>query len=421
MSFHSPDTAYPYQPPKWAEGKLTNVPKHGRLHLANLPTPIHHVKTSASNNSILSRLNELNIKLYFKRDDATGGVELGGNKVRKLEFLLADALAEGYDSVVTIGGEQSNHCRATAAASRMVGLTPHLILRTQRADDIHNQKECMGSTGNVLFDRLVGSTIYTCTAGEYGRVGSQKLVQGVCNHLVKSKVHNKPYPIPVGGSNGIGSWGYINGVDELMNQLQSAQETSPDFSLDHVVFATGSGGTAAGISLGLSMAYGKLGTGHPTSLGKNRPHVHACGVCDSPDYFYNTMADLAKEMGIALDESRVLEFVKNSVTVHQGKGRGYAFSTQEELEFITQFALSTGIALDPVYSGKALYHFLTKVLEDDPEAYRNSNILFWHTGGALGIYEKGSDLGDRLESVSPVKRIDIYGKKAGETNVVDLS
>lgn len=116
MSFQSTDTSYPYQPPRWAEGKLTKVPKHGRLRLANLPTPIHHIKTSNSSHSILRRLKELNINLYFKRDDATGGVELGGNKVRKLEFLLADALSEGCDAVVTIGGEQSNHCRATAAA-----------------------------------------------------------------------------------------------------------------------------------------------------------------------------------------------------------------------------------------------------------------------------------------------------------------
>ena len=121
------DTPHPYRPPTFVEDVLTNVPRRGRLHLANLPTPIHLVydgsrttvagsRGGAKNGGILSRLNELNVRLYVKRDDATGGAELGGNKVRKLEFLLADALAEGCDSVVTIGGEQSNHCRATAAA-----------------------------------------------------------------------------------------------------------------------------------------------------------------------------------------------------------------------------------------------------------------------------------------------------------------
>ncbi len=120
-SSSSVDTARPYHPPAWTEGVLNNVPAHGRLHLANLPTPIHRVGTTkkevgSDDDTILSRLKQLNITLYIKRDDATGGIELGGNKVRKLEFLLADALAGECDSVVTIGGEQSNHCRATAAA-----------------------------------------------------------------------------------------------------------------------------------------------------------------------------------------------------------------------------------------------------------------------------------------------------------------
>ncbi|KAL7487037.1 hypothetical protein ACHAW6_012652 [Cyclotella cf. meneghiniana] len=395
--FPTPDALHPYRPPRWADGKLRNIPKHGRLRLANLPTPVHSVgseraSTHRTKLRILSRLDDLNIRLYFKRDDATGGSELGGNKVRKLEFLLAEAVAEGCDAVVTVGGEQSNHCRATAAASRMVGLSPHIILRTARADAIHNQTDNMGWTGNVLFDRLVGSTIYTCTAGEYGRLGSNRLVQGVCDHLqFKSKTFNKPYPIPVGGSNGIGSWGYINGVDELMNQLQAARESSPSFAWDHIVFATGSGGTAAGIALGLSLAYGQLGEGHPASMGHSRPSVHAVGVCDSPNYFYDTIAAMANDMGLAIDSDKetIEEFVRNSIIVHQGKGRGYAVSSDEELDFIVQFSLETGIALDPVYSGKALFHFLTKVVEEDPESYRDSNILFWHTGGALGIYEKG--------------------------------
>jgi hypothetical protein len=129
MSLRPVDTAHPYHPPTWTDGRLNNVPRH-RLHLANLPTPIHRIgqprKLGDESGSVggtnLSRLQELNITLYIKRDDATGGVELGGNKVRKLEFLLADALAKGCDSVVTIGGEQSNHCRATAAARSVVSL-----------------------------------------------------------------------------------------------------------------------------------------------------------------------------------------------------------------------------------------------------------------------------------------------------------
>mmetsp|Transcript_17266 Transcript_17266/g.25580 ORF Transcript_17266/g.25580 Transcript_17266/m.25580 type:complete len:465 (+) Transcript_17266:108-1502(+) len=410
FEFQQPDAQYPYTPPAWAS-PLTNVPKK-RLKLAHLPTPIQLIGSNRStrqrknSSSILSRLKELNIKLYIKRDDATGGVELGGNKLRKLEFLLADALETGCDSVVTIGGEQSNHCRATAAAARMVGLSPNLILRTRRADKIHEKTDELGFEGNILFDRMMGSTIYTCTPGEYGRVGSNKLVQHVCDYIA-TKDGGKPYAIPVGGSNGVGSWGYINAVDELMNQMESMKQdsTSSDFNLDHVVFATGSGGTAAGISLGLSMAYGSLG---PSATDTSCPKLHAVGVCDNPAYFYDTMALIANEMGASLDKTTD-QFIREAVTVHNGKGRGYALSTEDELDFILQFSLETGIALDPVYSGKALYHFVKQVVENDVESYRNKNVLFWHTGGALGIYEKGNDLLHKFSEVSPVKRVDVYG------------
>ncbi|KAL7533258.1 hypothetical protein ACHAXR_005129 [Thalassiosira sp. AJA248-18] len=425
MSIQRPDTSHPYKPPDWATNILTNVPKHGRLHLANLPTPVQLIGPKACanrTNGILSRLNELNIKLYIKRDDATGGAELGGNKIRKLEFLLADALAKECDSVVTIGGEQSNHCRATAAASRMVGLSPHLILRTCRADAIHEKKDDLGWLGNILFDRMVGSTIYTCTPGEYGRLGSNKLVESVCDYIqLKQKTHSKAYPIPVGGSNAIGTWGYINGVDELMQQVESIHngESSSEFSLDHVVFATGSGGTSTGIAIGLSLAHGSLGDRHPATFDHSAPQVHAVGVCDNPDYFYNTMSSIADEMGICLpSETTTEKFVREAVTVHNGKGRGYAVSTDDELDFILQFSTETGIVLDPVYSGKAVYYFLKKVVEETPDAYRNKNILFWHTGGSIGLYEKGDDLLDRLSFASPVKRIDAYGTKKVDNNDV---
>lgn len=132
----------------------------------------------------------------------TAGVELGGNKIRKLEFLLADAIDQNYKSVVTIGGEQSNHCRATAAACRMVGLEPHLILRTRRANQVETDRESndidsFGYVGNILFDRMVGASIHTCTPGEYGRVGSKELVRRVCRDI-ESKTSQKVYPIPVG-------------------------------------------------------------------------------------------------------------------------------------------------------------------------------------------------------------------------------
>lgn len=408
------DVAHPYHPPTYVAKVLRNVPPHGRLRLANLPTPIHHIQnitatgTNRNDGAILPRLSELNIQLYIKRDDATGGTELGGNKLRKLEFLLADALAteggEKCDSVVTIGGEQSNHCRATAAACRMVGLSPHIILRTSRADAIDAEKEDIGYTGNLLYDRMAGSKIYTCTPEEYTRLGSNALIDSVCNDIRNKQANSNPYPIPVGGSNGIGTWGYINAADELVQQLETC-----DIELDHVVFATGSGGTATGIALGLSLAYNSLDVDGRAGLRDKppAPRVHAIGVCDNPDYFYRTMSTIAEDMGIHLPDSMTTElYLREAVTVHNGKGRGYAHSSSKELDFISQFAVETGIALDPVYTGKALYHFITTVIEEDPEAYRGAKVLFWHTGGSIGLYEKGDDLRERLLLTSQVIRID---------------
>lgn len=388
----TPNQAHPYVPPSWAQGVLHNVPEHGQLTLANLPTPLYRMNSFSGSDGL---------NFFIKRDDMSGGPELGGNKIRKLEFLLADALANGYNSVVTIGGEQSNHCRATAAAARMVGLEPHLILRTRRAND--NLQE-FGYTGNILVDRMVGSTIYTCTPGEYGRVGSNELVKRLCAYLESQCSSNKPYPIPVGGSNGLGSWGYINGADELMQQWKSVDTES----LDHVVFACGSGGTAAGITLGIALAFGAADGVDPGKM----PIVHAMGVCDDPEYFYDYVAEIADEMGFKLPSGSMTtrDFIRRHLVVHQAKGLGYAASTPEELDFVTKFALDTGIVLDPVYSGKALYHFLSEVVPNDPDSFRGKNILFWHTGGALGLYDKGDALIETLSEVSPVKRLDVYGK-----------
>eukprot|EP00521_Asterionellopsis_glacialis_P018099 CAMPEP_0195296722 /NCGR_PEP_ID=MMETSP0707-20130614/20031_1 /TAXON_ID=33640 /ORGANISM="Asterionellopsis glacialis, Strain CCMP134" /LENGTH=411 /DNA_ID=CAMNT_0040358313 /DNA_START=8 /DNA_END=1243 /DNA_ORIENTATION=+ len=408
----SPKTSYPYQPPKWTKDILENLPPHGRLQLANVPTPLYQVEGYNKNkdSSILDTLTKHNIQLFVKRDDMTGGVEMGGNKLRKLEFLMADALAQKKDSIVTIGGEQSNHCRATAAVARMLGLEPHLILRTRRADQVgsssssndndnDNQVDNFGVTGNILFDRMVGSQIYTCTPGEYGRVGSEQLLKDVCA-LLEHKQDKLPYAIPVGGSNALGSWGYIDGVEETVGQFSKMRDSAGNFAnLDHVVFACGSGGTAAGICIGMALARSK------------KPQVHAMGVCDTPDYFYETVAGIANDMGLVLPSFiPTEEWVRQHMIVHDSKGLGYARSTKEELEFVTQFSLETGIVLDPVYSGKALYNFF-KLVEEDPDTYSGQNVLFWHTGGSLGMYDKGDDLLSTLDKISPIHRLDVYGDK----------
>jgi 1-aminocyclopropane-1-carboxylate deaminase/D-cysteine desulfhydrase-like pyridoxal-dependent ACC family enzyme len=297
----------------------------------------------------------------------------------------------------------------------MVGMEPHLILRTRRAnivEEIQTKQDqgkgidAFGYTGNILFDRIVGSSIYTVTPGEYGRVGSHELIDRLCLNLQeedRNEEEGNVYPIPVGGSNGLGTWGYLLAVDELLDQLEGTQ------MVDHIVFACGSGGTATGITLGIALAFLQ------DKVDQRRPQLHAVGVCDSPEIFYQEIVNIITQMGLdhfstSKDTPDINQWVRDHVRVHQGKGLGYATSTPQELEFCAHFAQETGIALDPVYSGKALSHFVSHVLKSEKDSFRNSSVLFWHTGGSLGLFDKVDALASSLNSASVVKRIDVYGR-----------
>lgn len=168
--------AAPYSPPAWARA-LRGVPAR-RLSLARLPTPVAPWPVAGTGG-----------RLFVKRDDLSG-LQLSGNKVRKLEFLLADALDRGCDSVVTVGGVQSNHCRATATAARYLGLEPHLVLRTTT----RGAEDDPGLTGNLLVDRLVGAHVHQVTKSEYQSIGSEALTASVAERLRTQGRH--PYVIP---------------------------------------------------------------------------------------------------------------------------------------------------------------------------------------------------------------------------------
>jgi len=384
----------PYSAPDWCKNHFTKIPEY-RISLGNLPTPLHcwtrtfSIKNTFSVDeqgitSVKGIFNHLNITFIMKRDDMSGGCELGGNKIRKLEFLLADCINRQCDTLVTIGGEQSNHCRATAAAARMVGVEPHLILRRKHSRP-HDSADgdWLGSTGNILFDRIVGASIYTCTPREYGEIGSHELIRRLSQYLMSNNQDRKIYSIPVGGSNGLGTWGYIQAIDEILHQMKLSE-----FKKElHIVFATGSGGTAAGITLGMALAC------HHNNL--PIPTMHAIGVCDDPDYFYSCIADIAQDMGFVVPSSihhgsspsllgthskTMDQYIRSILNVYQGKGFGYATSSKEELEFISNFSIEYGVALDPVYSGKAFYHFVTQVICKNVRHFRDTTVLFWHTG-----------------------------------------
>ncbi|KAJ3700303.1 hypothetical protein LUZ61_004008 [Rhynchospora tenuis] len=221
----------PYEPPSWAS-HLSPIPPH-TFSLGHLPTPIHKWN--------LPNLPD-GTEVWIKRDDLSG-MQLSGNKVRKLEFLMADAVSSGADCVITVGGIQSNHCRATAVAARYLNLDSYLILRTSK---VLVEKD-PGLVGNLLVERLVGAHIDLVSKEEYAKIGSVTLAEILKNKLEKEG--RKPYIIPVGGSNSLGTWGYIEAIREIEQQI----ENSGMAKFDDIVVACGSGGTIAGLSLGVNI------------------------------------------------------------------------------------------------------------------------------------------------------------------------
>lgn len=221
----------PYQAPSWALKVVSPhaVPTH-RIPLGRMNTPIHRWH--------LPGLPADGPEIFIKRDDLTG-LQLSGNKIRKLEFILAQAKALGHDSIITLGGIQSNHARATAVAAKYVGLEAHLILRTSRALVDSDP----GLAGNLLVERLIGSTIHLVSKEEYTRVGQAKLGADLLEKLRSQGLN--PYLIPVGGSSALGTWGYISMMEELQQQM-----AENDIGLTDIAMACGSGGTTAGIALG---------------------------------------------------------------------------------------------------------------------------------------------------------------------------
>lgn len=357
----------PYVAPKWTE-TITKRPSK-RCKLGLLPTPIHkwHVPGLPDGT-----------ELWIKRDDLTG-MQLSGNKIRKLEFLLADALDKGCDCVVTIGGIQSNHCRATAVAARYVGMESHLILRNNKV----MAEQDPGLVGNLMVERLVGAHIYQVTKQEYQQHGSVALLRHLTHEL--SIQGRKPYPIVVGGSDSLGTWGYIQMIQELKEQMSDGQGPT---ELDDIVMACGSGGTTAGIALGAHLS------------GLNAK-VHAYGVCDSPAYFYEYIDTLYGGLGMA---DRI--DARNLLRVADAKGGGYAISRNEELDCVLETARSTGIILDPVYTGKALTGLL-RDMKARPELWEGRKVLFVHTGGLLGMYDKEVQLQPLVEDLGHAFRMDV--------------
>jgi D-cysteine desulfhydrase len=322
-----------------------------RLRLANMPTRGHWLR--------YPERAGLGAKIWLKRDDQTGS-ELTGNKVRKLEYLLAEAVNQQATHVVTCGGEQSNHARATAFAAAQLGLRSVLVLRTD--DPSHPPV----ATGNILLDRLVGADIRWITRAAWRDRNALMAREAEALRAAGAT----PYVIPEGGSNALGSWGYVRAMHELATDLEGI--AAPDHPVT-VVYACGSGGTGAGLVLGAKLL----------ELDKRGIRVAGVNVCDDRAYFLEVIgricADFAERWQLPIHIS------PDDIDIVDGHvGAGYAKSRPDELATIRDVCRADGIVLDPVYTGKA-FHGVTLELRRDPKRF-GAAVAFVHTGGMFGLF-----------------------------------
>lgn len=298
------------------------------------------------------------VNVYIKRDDMLG-LTMGGNKTRKLEFLMADALNQGADTIITCGAVQSNHCRLTLAAAVKEGLDCHLVLE-ERVEGSYN----WDGSGNHFLYRLLGAKSYKVVPG------GTDMMEAMASVAEALKAEGKkPYIIPGGGSNTIGALGYVSCAQEISNQLFRQR-----LSIDEVVCASGSSGTHAGLLAGFEGTHMNM---RLTGMSVNRPK------------------DLQTEVVFSLARSTMdylqieHDLPKEKVIVHdQFVGKGYSRPTEGMVEAVNLLAKTENILLDPVYTGKAMAGFIDGIRKDYFEP--QSNVLFIHTGGApaLFAYEK---------------------------------
>ena len=323
-----------------------NIAKFPRLSFAHLPTPLEPMK----------RLTEFlgGPRLWIKRDDCTG-LSTGGNKTRKLEFLMADAAKRGANVIITQGATQSNHARQTAAAAAKLGMDCHILLedRTGSTDENYN------FNGNVLLDRLHGATV----SKRQGGANMQAEMETLADSLTQDG--KTPYVIPGGGSNPIGAIGYANAALETMYQA-----TSMGLSIASFVHATGSAGTQAGLVTGFKA----LGSGVP---------VLGIGVRAPKDKQEENVFNLARQTADYMGLGDIIEH-SDVVANCDYVGDGYGLPTPGMVDAVALLARLEGILLDPVYSGKGMDGFIDLIRKGHFK--KDSDVVFLHTGGSVGLF-----------------------------------
>lgn len=315
---------------------MTTFPNLPSYPLMQLPTPLHPLPR-------FSAWLDAGVEVWIKRDDLTG-MALGGNKLRKLSFLLAAALAANATDLVTTGAAQSNHCRQTAAAAAHAGLGCHLVLRGAATDR---------PGGNLILDRVFGATLHWAGSGDAGP-HMAAVVQAL------TAVGRRPFAIPLGGSTPVGAAGYAAAWGEMAGQ---AQTLGVDFAA--VIFATSSGGTQAGLAVGAGRAAWP-GLLHGISVDHKVADFHAVALA------------LTEATAGLLDAAR-----PHPVIVHDAYlGGGYGVMGPPEREAILAMARSEGLLVDPVYTGRAL----AGLIDLARGGVLSGRVLFWHTGGAPALF-----------------------------------
>jgi L-cysteate sulfo-lyase len=324
-----------------------HLARYPRLHFAHLPTALEP----------MTRISEAlgGPNLWIKRDDCTG-LSSGGNKTRKLEFLMADAVEKKADTIITQGATQSNHARQTTAIAAKLGMECHILLedRTGYTDDAYV------FNGNVLLNQLHGATISSRPANTDMNAAMDELAQSL-----KDDGKN-PYIIPGGGSNEIGALGYVNAAIELMTQANDRS-----LKIDHLVHATGSSGTQAGLVLGME----GMNSGIPVyGVGVRAPKQK------QEEMVYNLAQRTADFMGLNPDIVAREKVVANSDYV----GDGYGLPTEAMSEAVKMLAQYEGILLDPVYSGKGFSGLIDLIRKGHFK--KGENVVFLHTGGSISLF-----------------------------------
>lgn len=318
-----------------------------RKPLAFLPTPLVE----------LSRLSDAvggargGPRIFMKRDDQTG-LATGGNKARKLEFLVGEALAQGCDTLITGGAAQSNHCRQTAAAAAACGLGCHLVLGGQAPDR---------AEGNLLLDGLLGATIHWCGPRRKGED-----IPEIAEEL--RAAGRRPYVIPYGGSNAVGALGFAAAAGELKGQLADA-----GIAPRSIVFASSSGGTQAGLMIGARL-FGLA------------PEL--CGICidkaaDEGIDFADRVLAIANETAARVGLGPGFR-ASDVVVRREFTGAGYGVVGELERRAIRLVAETEGILVDPVYTGRALGALVAMI--EAGEFSRDETVVFWHTGGTPALF-----------------------------------